>query len=101
MADTSSDNASVANVVTYIDGTLPATTDNSSPADLNEDNKMDILMVDRVAGAVNDIEYNTAISELHYALMSSEINYQPSDISSEDMLKSDLESTDYFLSSVA
>ena len=62
---------------------------------------MDRLKVGRVAGAMNDIEYNTAISELHYALMSSEINYQPSDISSEDMLKSDLESTDYFLSSVA
>ena len=55
MADTSSDNAPVANVVTYIDGTLLGTTDNSSPTDLNEDNKMDTFMVGRVAGPVNDI----------------------------------------------
>ena len=50
---------------------------------------------------MNDIEYNAAISELHYALMSSEINHQPSDISSKHMLKSDLESTSHFLSSAA
>ena len=45
LADTSSDNAPVANVVTYIDGTLPGTTDNSSPAGLNKDKQMYILMV--------------------------------------------------------
>ncbi len=55
MSDTSSDIAQVANVVTYIDGTLIGITHNSSPTDLNEDSKMDILMVGRVAGPVNDI----------------------------------------------
>jgi hypothetical protein len=46
LADTSSDNAPVANVVTYINGTLPGTTDNSTSAGLNEDKQMYILMVE-------------------------------------------------------
>ncbi len=50
---------------------------------------------------MNDIKYNAAISELDYALMSSEINHQPSDISSKHVLKYDLESTEYFLSSTS